>query len=100
MGIQIDTDAMENAEECHDSGIEHPMELGILNEDLVDDLEDLPTSLIVSNMEPGVFGNMQLRVGYCIENTFGRKCLMYIYIDISMYDPMISTDFTSVYIDI
>ena len=29
----------------------------------LDDLEDLPTSIIVANMEPGVFSNMELRVG-------------------------------------
>lgn len=28
----------------------------------LDDLEDLPTQIIVANMEPGVFSNMELRV--------------------------------------
>lgn len=47
------------ADSCNPDGAEVPMEVAA--EDIVSDLEDLPTSLIVTNMEPGVFSNMELR---------------------------------------
>ncbi|XP_022652612.1 calcipressin-1-like isoform X1 [Varroa destructor] len=50
---------MEVSEQC-DSNAERLMEMGPMEEDLTD-LADLPTSLIVTNMEPGVFTNMTLR---------------------------------------
>lgn len=54
---------MEVSEQC-DSNAERLMEMGPMEEDLTD-LADLPTSLIVTNMEPGVFTNMTLRVSLC-----------------------------------
>ncbi|OQR77778.1 calcipressin-2-like [Tropilaelaps mercedesae] len=54
---------MEASEYCGSGGVERPMEMDQADEDLTD-LEDLPSSLIVANMEPGVFANMQLRTEF------------------------------------